>query len=790
MSASAQNPSPDSDGSRKGGIWFALSLLAHGAILAWLIFLIPVAEIAVRDETGVAPVEPAVSASAERIQEVAEQIQATQAEEVRAKVDELLSTEESLAGLEAQTQAEFSALARELAADAPQKSRDALSAALEAQIQAGQAQAEALQAIQAMKEAAGAAANAPTPGEKSALGIQASAAAAQAATAQLRARDAQAAATAAQETASQQMGFEEGNQQAKTAQSQAAAAQAEANTKHDEAMEIRTALDALKRQAGRLAETAAAAERTRNRLQGRIAEKEKAESALQESLREQQERIEQLKQTAGEPNAPKEIAALSKSIEPVRKRLAAAKTDLENMHRQLAEEARKIAPATAAAAKAAEDLQKAPDELQAAQAAALQAQQNARVLQSEALTVAASASSPASPPPDAEAMPVAEMNSAPSLDGKSFSELYSVAVETEKSIAERYQAIRAAQVAVHKQIPLAEAQKYVQVALPIRSELPPEASATEVKDAAALAAQNAAMEKALKELESMLALTRGMAAQARSTSTGGEGVTISAEDMKAQAAQEQQLAAMAMEVEGQPAVDLTEMMKSIEAGSPGGANGRATAGQGEGGTGDGQGAGSGKPGGTGSGGRSGGSGSGVPGFPAAGAVLGSVPGRKVHGGDYEVGAKWMYIDTWWVIGPFPNPQRRNLETRFPPESVIDLDASYPVEGDVVSWQFVQNSSAMVRPPRDQSYAIFYAYTELWFDEARDLWIAMGSDDYSKIWLNNLPVWASGTQHKPWRANEGYRKVHFQKGLNRVLLRLENGQHSSAFSLMLCMQTNP
>ena len=150
----------------------------------------------------------------------------------------------------------------------------------------------------------------------------------------------------------------------------------------------------------------------------------------------------------------------------------------------------------------------------------------------------------------------------------------------------------------------------------------------------------------------------------------------------------------------------------------------------------------------------------------------------------------MYIDTWWVIGPFPHPRRRNLETRFPPESVIDLDASYPVEGGVVSWQFVQNSSAMVRPPRDQSYAIFYAYTELWFDEARDLWIAVGSDDYSRIWINNLPVWASGTQHKPWRANEGYRKVHFLKGLNRVLLRLENGQNSSAFSLRLCLQSNP
>ena len=342
---------------------------------------------------------------------------------------------------------------------------------------------------------------------------------------------------------------------------------------------------------------AAATERAKDRLQGQIADKERIGATLEESLRQQQERIEQLKQAAADPKSRQEVEKMVRSLGPVQKRLASATTELEKMRRQLAEETRKVAADTAG--KAAAALQKVPDQLQTTQAAALEAQQNARVLQSEAVTAV---SAPASPPPAAEAMPVAETNSTPSLDGKSFSELFTVAVETEKSIAERYQAIRAAQVAVQNQIPLAEAQKYVQVALPIRSELPPEASATEVKDAAALAAQNAAMEKALKELESMLSLTRGMAAQARRTSTGSEGVTISAEAMKAQAAQKQQLAAMAMEVEGQPAVDLTEMMKSIEAGSPGGAKGTATAGQGEGGAADGQGAGSGKPGGTGSGG--------------------------------------------------------------------------------------------------------------------------------------------------------------------------------------------
>jgi hypothetical protein len=128
--------------------------------------------------------------------------------------------------------------------------------------------------------------------------------------------------------------------------------------------------------------------------------------------------------------------------------------------------------------------------------------------------------------------------------------------------------------------------------------------------------------------------------------------------------------------------------------------------------------------------------------------------------------------------------------RFPPESVVDLDASYPVDGGAVRWRFLQSPTPKVRPPDERSYSIYYAYTELWFDEERDLWIATGSDDYSKIWINNLLVWSSGLQQKSWRPDEGYRKVHFKKGLNRVLMRVENGQSVCAFSFMLNTQSNP
>jgi hypothetical protein len=140
-----------------------------------------------------------------------------------------------------------------------------------------------------------------------------------------------------------------------------------------------------------------------------------------------------------------------------------------------------------------------------------------------------------------------------------------------------------------------------------------------------------------------------------------------------------------------------------------------------------------------------------------------------------------------MIGPFPNPGRRNLNTHFPPESVVDLNAAYVGKnGQVIHWKFVQSDSPLVAPEHaiEEAPAIYYYYTELWFDQPRDVWIATGSDDKGTIWMNGFMVWNSGNKFKSWIPNEGYRKVHFAKGRNKVLYRLENAWRDAGLSLMI------
>lgn len=147
--------------------------------------------------------------------------------------------------------------------------------------------------------------------------------------------------------------------------------------------------------------------------------------------------------------------------------------------------------------------------------------------------------------------------------------------------------------------------------------------------------------------------------------------------------------------------------------------------------------------------------------------------------------QWIFIGDWYVLSRYDNEERANIEKVYPPESVLDLNAVYLSEdGQRVDWEYESYLPPMVAPYGWESWKIYYFYTELYFEEETEAWIAVGSDDRSDLWINDLPVWHSANRHKGWYPAEGFRKVVFGKGRNDVLLRLENGQQGLGFSLFL------
>jgi hypothetical protein len=168
-----------------------------------------------------------------------------------------------------------------------------------------------------------------------------------------------------------------------------------------------------------------------------------------------------------------------------------------------------------------------------------------------------------------------------------------------------------------------------------------------------------------------------------------------------------------------------------------------------------------------------------------------LPGRKFSRTSQRRG--WLYIDTWYVLGPFQKPEGSGLsyDTRFPPETRVDLDGEYPGKihpqtGRPIAlrWRFFQSNTLKITPPDEVDGSVYFAYTEVFFEEEEEVLVAVASDDAAKVWINDLVVWED-TGLSSWRLDEGFRKVLFKKGYNTVLVRIENGPVACIYSLLLC-----
>jgi hypothetical protein len=164
----------------------------------------------------------------------------------------------------------------------------------------------------------------------------------------------------------------------------------------------------------------------------------------------------------------------------------------------------------------------------------------------------------------------------------------------------------------------------------------------------------------------------------------------------------------------------------------------------------------------------------------------ALPGRKFTDDAGRRG--WLFLDTWYVIGPWKKEEKM-FEKPHPPEVEVDLDAEYvgkTVKGKplTLKWRFLQSNSVRITPYEHTGSSVYFAYTEVYADKPMEVLLAVASDDGAKIWINDMVV-HEDTGLSAWRMFEGFRKVHLKQGYNRMLLRLENGPNVAYFSVLLC-----
>jgi hypothetical protein len=168
-----------------------------------------------------------------------------------------------------------------------------------------------------------------------------------------------------------------------------------------------------------------------------------------------------------------------------------------------------------------------------------------------------------------------------------------------------------------------------------------------------------------------------------------------------------------------------------------------------------------------------------------------VTGKAEESTGYDVGIDAfvlvpdrVFMQDWYVIGPFDNPRGAKdttvgLGIAYGPEEGIDLSREYPGKrGKPISWrihhadtQGFVNFAHLFSP---SEFTVAYAMSYVLAPEARDVPLFLGSDDGAKIWLNDRLVHERWIKRGP-SPDQDTVMVHLQKGWNKVLIKVEQGQ---------------
>jgi putative membrane-bound dehydrogenase-like protein len=147
------------------------------------------------------------------------------------------------------------------------------------------------------------------------------------------------------------------------------------------------------------------------------------------------------------------------------------------------------------------------------------------------------------------------------------------------------------------------------------------------------------------------------------------------------------------------------------------------------------------------------------------------------------------MDWWHVVGPFDNGvDDAGLDKVFPPEKSIDLTASYDGKAGKVTWRTVKPDSRGYVDLRgffapDSNQIVSYLWRDVDSPADQEATIALGTDDCAKLWVNEKLVYTNRL-HRAAAPEQDAVKVRLQKGKNRILLKINNGDGDHGFYLTL------
>lgn len=149
---------------------------------------------------------------------------------------------------------------------------------------------------------------------------------------------------------------------------------------------------------------------------------------------------------------------------------------------------------------------------------------------------------------------------------------------------------------------------------------------------------------------------------------------------------------------------------------------------------------------------------------------------KELGHPVDLARQYGFIQNWHLLGPFPNPDMKGVETAYPPEKAIDLTGVYDGKAGKIRWKNFTTSSDTGRVDLKtaigkESDGIAYALADFTSDRDQPAEIRLACVTTLKAWVNGEQVLARYDALTGSRWDSYIAKVKLMRGKNQILLKL-------------------
>jgi hypothetical protein len=136
-----------------------------------------------------------------------------------------------------------------------------------------------------------------------------------------------------------------------------------------------------------------------------------------------------------------------------------------------------------------------------------------------------------------------------------------------------------------------------------------------------------------------------------------------------------------------------------------------------------------------------------------------------------------FLMTWQLVAPFDNTEKKGLNTVYPPEQGIDLNAEYEgKEGMKIRWSphTTDNEYGIVDVAKALSSfkgAVSYATTEFVSDKEQPVELRLGTPNSWKVWLNGELLFSREEYHRGMSLDQYKMRGTLHPGRNVILVKV-------------------